>query len=136
MRSWERNRQECLEFAKHIASLGFEVYLANGKFSRGEYGFITDESHTRVMCFSFTGLGAGTLHGNYNPGHSLTCGSGWQLEVDPHEPKTAEDVRKALYATPPSYCEGWKDYTTVEQYLKKYQDSSKFTSLEEFIKCE
>jgi hypothetical protein len=111
------------EFAHFIKGLGFTVYLAK----RGDYGFITDGKRERVLSFSFTG--GSSLSGNYGP-PSRESGTGWALTVDTWDLKTAEDVRKALYARPPSWCgRGWKHYTTAEQHLTEYGPSSHYREI-------
>lgn len=111
------------EFASFITGLGFIVYLAKD----GTYGFITDDTRTRVLSFSFTD--GGTLSGNYGP-PSTKSGTGWRLEQAPHNLQTAAHVKRALYEGAPGWCgDGWKHYTTVEQHLKLYGDSSEFTQV-------
>ena len=96
-------RDAALSFAHHVKGLGFTVYLAKS----GEYGFITDDARTRVLDFSFTD--GGSLSGTYGP-PSQKSGTGWRLEQDPHDLKTAADVRRALYASPPHWCgNGWQN---------------------------
>lgn len=110
-------------FAHYVKGLGFTVYLAHA----GTYGFITDDTGTRVLSFSFTD--GGTLSGNYGP-PSQTSGTGWRLEQAPHNLVTRDDVRRALYEHAPSFCgNGWKHYTTVAQYLKLYGDSSAYQQI-------
>ncbi len=109
------------DFARFIKGLGFTVYLAID----GTYGFITDDTADRVLSFSFTD--GGTLSGNYGP-PSAKSGTGWRLAQAPHDLRTREDVRRALYESPPAWCgDGWKRYTSVEQHMKLYGDSSEFT---------
>lgn len=111
-------REQAAEFAGRMRALGFTVYLAKS----GDYGFITDATESRVMSFS---MNDGTsLSGNYGP-PSHGSGTGWRMDKTPDQLRTAEDVRKALYATPPAFCgRGWKNYTTVKQHLETYGDSS------------
>lgn len=107
-------------FAYYIKGLGFTVYLAKS----GTYGFITDDTASRVLDFSFTG--GGSLSGNYGP-PSQKSGTGWRLEQEPHQLQTWADVHQALYERAPSWCgDGWSHYTTVEQHLKLYGDSSQY----------
>lgn len=113
------------DFAQFVTGLGFKAYLAKD----GTYGFITDDSGQRVMSFSFTDVGGGSLSGNYGP-PSTKSGTGWRLEQAPHDLRTREDVRRALYASPPQWCgDGWKRYTSVEQHLALYGDSSQYTQV-------
>ena len=111
------------EWGHFIKGLGFRVYLAKAR----DYGFITDETGSRVLSFSFTD--GGKLHGNYGP-PSRASGTGWRLEQSPYDLHTAADVRRALYEHAPSWCgNGWSRYTTLEQHLKLYGDSSGFVEL-------
>lgn len=106
-------------FVDHIKSLGFVVYAAE----RGHYGFITDDTGARCLSFS---IRDGSLSGNYGP-PSTTSGTGWRMETHTWDLKTAEDVRRALYAPAPLWAgNGWKHYTTVAQHLKAYGISSRY----------
>lgn len=111
------------EFAHFVKGLGFKVYLAKAQ----NYGFITDDTGSRVLSFSFTD--GGTLSGNYGP-PSRESGTGWRLEKTPYDLQTANDVRRALYASPPPWCgRGWQRYTTLEQHLKLYGTSSQYVQV-------
>jgi hypothetical protein len=115
-------REEAAKFAGFIKGLGFNVYLAES----GEYGFITDDSRSRVLSFTFSGYSQSTLSGNYTP-PSCESGTGWGMNEETWQLKTAEDVRKALYATAPPHCgKGWKRYATVDDHLALYGASSKY----------
>ena len=111
------------DFAQRIKEFGFIVYLA----ASGHYGFISDESGERVISFSFDV--ENTLSGNYGP-PSRESGTGWRLNETPDSIRTADDVRRVLYASPPDWCrrngKGWKHFTTREQHLKTYGPSSKY----------
>ena len=115
------NTQErAAQFAGFIKGLGFTVYMAKA----GTYGFITDATESRVLSFSMTD--GGSLSGNYGP-PSHASGTGWKLEQHPADLKTADDVRRALYATAPGFCgRGWKKYTTVADHLATYGASSRY----------
>ena len=115
-------KQEAAAFAARIHAMGFAVYLAES----GEYGFITDETESRVLSFSF-GIGSPNLGGNYGP-PSRESGTGWRMDTTPGALRTAYDVKAALYAGPPDWLRGrgWKYLSTVEQYRAEYQRSSKF----------
>lgn len=109
-----------VEFALHIKSLGFVVYLAGSN----DYGFITDDSGERVLSFSMHDCGS--LSGNYGP-PSAQSGTGWRLEQSPDMLRTAQDVKHALYAGAPNWAgKGWKNYTTAAQHLGTYAASSKY----------
>lgn len=116
------------EFARRMKSLGFRVYIA--KDGAGAYGFVTDDTDDRVLSFSFDGPWS-DLGGNYSP-PSRESGTGWKMDVVPSDLKTAEDVRRALYAHPPQFCgKGWKRLTTVAEHLAVYGWSSKYVEFEE-----
>ena len=122
--SYAHQRQEAREFAERIKALGFKVYMAE----KGTYGFITDDSMSRVMGFEFDGLRS-SLGGNYGPA-TQESGTGWQLSKNPEQIKTAEDVKAALYETPPPFAgKGWRYFTTVEQHLAVYGSSSKYVEI-------
>lgn len=119
------------EFGAFIKGLGFRVFVAGNDGPRG-YGFITDAEGSRVLSFGMEG----DLGGNYGP-PSRESGTGWRIEGDNiWTLKTAEDVRRALYARPPQWCQhatetrgGWKHLTTVEEHLGLYGSSSKYQEL-------
>jgi hypothetical protein len=111
---------DAIAFANFVKGLGFHVYLAKS----GGYGFITDDTESRVLSFSFTD--GGSLGGNYGP-PSQESGTGWRMEENPYDLKTAKDVREALYAHPPHWCsKGWERLSTVADYLAMYGNSSGF----------
>lgn len=129
------------EFAHFIKGLGFRVFVAKS----GQYGFITDAEGSRVLSYGFSD--GGNLGGNYGP-PSQASGTGWRMDESPWDLKTAEDVRKALYAPAPPWCrpassgcpscgrphesarrDGWQHYTTLEQHLAMYQSSSQYQEI-------
>ena len=115
---------EVAAFCERIKVLGFRVYLSKHK----DYGFITDDSESRVLSFSFRD--GGSLGGNYGP-PTTQCGTGWRMDGSPWDLKTADDVRKALYAFIPSWVGGPTARaaikpSTVAQYRAAYQSSSCF----------
>lgn len=114
------NQKEAREFAERIKAMGFVVYLVENR----EYGFITDDTESRVLSFSFDALS--NLSGNYGP-PSTESGTGWRLDRGPESLRTFDDVRTALYAYPPRWAgNGWRHMSTVKQYLAAYQASSRF----------
>lgn len=138
--------QTAREFAQFIKGLGFRAFVAGvpgGDGTRG-YGFITDDKGERVLSF---GMRDGDLGGNYNGDRST--GSGWRMDSHTWDLKTAEDVRRALYAMAPNWTgfnasarrscptcghvtESTRSagtYRTLEQYLKLYGPSSKFQEI-------
>ena len=118
--------QAAREFAERIKRLGFRVFIA--KDGAGEYGFVTDASEERVLSFSFSD--GSSLGGNYGP-PSTRSGTGWRLDETPADLRTAEDVKRALYAHPPRWVgDGWKNLTDVKTYLGTYGSSSRFAEIE------
>ena len=124
------NVTEAHDFAARIKALGFVVYLA----ASGHYGFISDDTGERVLSFSFGGV-EDTLSGNYGP-PSRESGTGWRMNECPQGLRTAEDVRRVLYAMPPDWCRratdmrgGWRRMTTLEEHLKQYGPSSKYRQI-------
>jgi hypothetical protein len=134
-------REEVAQWAGTIKGLGFRVFLAESR----TYGFITDAEGSRVLSFGFSD--GGSLGGNYGP-PSQESGTGWRMDESPWDLKTAEDVKRALYAQAPSWtrrdpgrCQscgraheggqrkGWQYYTTLEQHLSMYQSSSRYQEL-------
>jgi len=116
--------RECAAvFAGFVKAKGFRVYLAKA----GTYGFVTDDTESRVLSFSFTD--GGSLGGNYGP-PSTSSGTGWKMDAHPSDLRTADDIRRALYERAPSWCGGgWKHYTTVKQHLAMYGESSGYVPL-------
>ena len=107
------------EFAERIKALGFAVYLAEHE----TYGYITDDTESRVLSFE----GNGSLGGAYGP-PSQESGTGWKLDRSCSGLETADNVRNALYSLPPFHCgKGWSYLSTVAQYRGRYQNSSRFT---------
>lgn len=116
-------QSEATAFAHFIKGLGFRVYMA----AQGDYGFITDETESRVLSFGFSITPS--LSGNYGP-PSTTSGTGWRVDATPNQLQTADDVKRALYAHPPAFCGGgWKYLTNVKQHLVHYGASSKYTQI-------
>lgn len=120
-------QEEALAFARRIKALGFRVFIAEN--GTGTYGFVTDASEARVLSFSLSD--GGSLGGNYGP-PSSESGTGWRMDESPSDLRTADDVRRALYAHPPGFCgKGWRYLTTVAQYLGLYGSSSRFVELDQ-----
>ena len=115
-------QQEARAFAEKIRDMGFTVYLAES----GTYGFITDESESRVLTFSVRDC---SLGGTYGP-PSKQSGTGWRMEEATWDLKMPEDVRRALYSAPPPWCgRGWKRLSDVRAYLALYGASSRFVRI-------
>lgn len=106
-------------FIAHIKALGFTVYAAD----RGFYGIITDDTGARCLSFNTRD---GSLGGNYGP-PSRESGTGWKMDGLTCDLKTADDVKRALYAPAPAWAgKGWRNYTTAAQHLKTYGESSRY----------
>ena len=129
--SYQTQRDEARKFAARIHALGFRVWIA----ADGYYGFISDETGSRVLSFAFHSF-EDTLGGNYGP-PSRESGTGWYMDETPQMLRNADDVRKALYAMPPPETRrngvGWRNLTTVATHIKMYGPSSKFV---EFVPTE
>ena len=116
-------RESAAAFAGFVKAKGFRVFIAKA----GTYGFVTDESESRVMSFSFTD--GGSLGGNYGP-PSTSSGTGWRMDESPWDLRSADDIRRALNAHPPGFCgTGWRYMTTVKQHLAMYGDSSNYVEV-------
>lgn len=111
-----------LKFAYKCKKLGFKVYLAEKKY----YGFVTDEKGARVLSFgaNFNGI---KLSGNYKPAQG--CGSGWQIMEFAPDKFDKEFIENALYAHAPRWANPKPSYTTVEEYLKTYGASSRYSQI-------
>lgn len=106
---------ETQAFVEKAKGWGFRAFVAE----QGDYGFVTDADGSRVMGFSFSGFST-RLSGHYGP-PSTESGTGWSLEQSPDALHSAEDMRKALYANPPSWCgKGWRSLSTLVDHLGRY----------------
>lgn len=109
-----------IQLAREIKKAGFRVFIA----ASGTYGFYTDALGQRVVQFQFD-LGGFTFNGNYKTDQPSQTGTGWRLE--------GSTFTGMFNQCPPDWAVRsgitWK-FTTLEQYLKTYQSSSKFTEVE------
>ena len=105
-------KRAAMDFAHEAKNQGFDAYIAE----RGNYGFYTDGK--RVVCFAVD-LSL-TLSGNYKP--SLKSGTGWRISDN----AGFEQIKPAIKANAPAWANKTAIYTTPEEYLAVYQDSSKF----------
>ena len=100
-----------------IKAAGFRVFIAE----RGTYGFYTDDEGSRVVSFQVD-LGAVHYSGNYQ---SQQSGTGWRLDTG--------DFESMLHAYPPRWAVGRETkpvkLITLEDHLKRYQSSSKYTEV-------
>jgi hypothetical protein len=116
-------QEQAAQFAGFVKGLGFRVYVAKS----GDYGFITDDTESRVLSWSVND--GGKLSGNYGP-RSFESGTGWVISEGLDRIKTADDVRGLLYCGPRFDCgKGWNRFTTVAEYLDQYQHSSHFVQI-------
>jgi hypothetical protein len=111
------------ELVMDLRKNGFTVYLAE----KGTYGFYTDDYETRITDFEMD-LGGIRFSGNYRTNMQYLTGEGWTLERDSYY--------KMLYAYPPYWAtKGSKwHFTTVQEQLKRYNASSRYTKLEPLVK--
>jgi len=132
-------REQVAQWAGTIKGLGFRVWLDKG----GTYGFISDESESRVLSFGFRD--GGSLGGNYGP-PSQESGTGWRLDGAPWDLTTAAAVKAKLYEPAPEWTRraaprcgscghghgkpsGWQHYQTVSQHLAMYGKSSGYQEI-------
>lgn len=101
------------ELANQIKQEGFRVFIAKS----GTYGFYTDTTGSRVVSFQ-ADLGGMKFIGNYKTSAPHSTGTGWELSQDTFQGMFNQSA--------PSWAvKGvtWK-YTTLEQHLATYQQSS------------
>lgn len=109
------------ELAQALKSYGYTVYIAK----RGDYGFYTDGQ--RVVSFGATLNYSLDYAGNYRTDTSNTTGTGWCIARD-LSVIDEETAKQFIKAVAPSWAtRGAKvHYTTPEQYLKTYGQSSAY----------
>lgn len=110
------------EIAQAIKAAGFIVYAAEN----GKYGFFTDHTGERVVCFQISG--GLRFSGKYAQSRA---GTGWQLAFTGTEPNayTKEVLNAALYEQCPRWANSSPVFTTEAQYLAFYNASSKYTKI-------
>lgn len=115
------------EVAAALHSFGYQVYLADSK----DYGFYTDGS--RVVSFGGHWNLSVDFSGNYR---ALTAeggrrmGTGWQMEDGKELGSiTRYDAERFIKAGAPVWATGGDKfaYTTPEEHLKTYGQSSRYT---------
>lgn len=101
---------------------------------KGNYGFITDETGSRVLSFGLDGIRLyfGGQYSAIKRGDAVYVGQGWQI-ADYLYPENSQDI-KTLFGkstVAPKWATRGKPVTikTLEQYLKAYQWSSRFTEV-------
>lgn len=111
------DKEAIKKIAQNIKAAGFRVFIAKS----GTYGFYTDDAGSRVVSFGVD-LGTVKLSGNYKTSAPKQCGTGWGL-------KPTDNYNAAFNEIAPSFAVpngvSWR-YTTLAEYLKNYQESSKF----------
>jgi len=103
------------QLAADIKAAGYRVFIAK----RGTYGFYTDAEGSRVVSFQFD-LGGFKFSGNYK---SKTCGTGWQLEDGSFEGMFNQNAPQW------AVCGADVKYTTLDQHLATYQQSSQYVEV-------
>lgn len=105
------------ELSADIKKAGFRVFIA----ASGEYGFYTDAEGSRIVSFGVDLLSV-RYSGNYVTNMPRNTGTGWRIG------ENLTEFAAAFNYCAPSWAVGtakWK-YTTLAEYLKSYQASSKF----------
>lgn len=123
------DKQAISELVTKIKTFGYPVYLAEN----GNYGFFTNEDGSRVISFQID-----YFFFNFSANHkSVGLGSGYRITRDEQCPLwevekfcTAEFLTKLINA--PVYKSRRKNekfisWTTLQQYLDTYQNSSNYT---------
>lgn len=101
--------------ATALTSYGYIVYLSKNK----QHGFYTDGR--RVVSFGGQWNFSLDFSGNYRSQH---CGTGWQIAKEQGVP-TKEQADYWINANAPSWTDNKNPvYTTPEQHLKTYGQSS------------
>jgi hypothetical protein len=106
------------KLAQEIKAEGFRVFIAEN----GTHGFYTDAEGSRLTSFQYD-LGGFKFFGNYKSNQPLTTGTGWEVLTGSFKDMFAEH--------PPQWAarsSKWA-FTTLEQYQKTYQASSRFKEL-------
>lgn len=126
------DKQIATEFAKHVVSKGFTVYMAES----GTYGFLTDNSEKRALSFGVD-LGSIKLSGNFKHA-SRERGRGWRFKRTVHpRALTPTEISDYLYAQAPKWAligtTGTVEYATVADMLKQWGSSSKYQKFGDLI---
>lgn len=113
-------QQAVAEIAAQIKGQGFRPFIAEN----GDYGFFTDSDGSKVVSFGHD-LGGIHFSGNYKTSAPQTTGTGWRM-TDSAYGKL--DCKNLFAQSAPQWAirgATWR-HTTLAEYLKTYQPSSKF----------
>ena len=109
------------QIADKLHSFGYDVYLSKS----GDYGFYSDGE--RVVSFGGQWNFSIDFSGNYAA--SKTSGTGWQIATEQTD-ITAEQAEKYIKANAPRWTKNLSPiYTTPQQHLKTYGNSSGYQKL-------
>lgn len=117
-------KQLIKDFEQKIKAEGLRGFTSEN----GEYGFFTDLKGTRVVSFQLDYLTGEYLFFGYyravNPAHTRSVGTVWVID-------NSLTFKEMLVVDAPAWTtRGYSvSYLTLEEYLKIYKKSSKFSEL-------
>jgi hypothetical protein len=120
----EIKKQYINELSITLKKEGFRVFVSVS----GTYGFFTNEVGDRVVSFQVDDLSyAYSFSGNYYPekaNSGVQVGRGWRLDNN-------LSFKNMITSNAPQWATLGHavKYTTLDKYLKTYQNSSQFTEL-------
>lgn len=115
-----------VDTAKALNNYGYAVYLSKDN----DYGFYTDGD--RVVSFGGQWNFSLDFSGNYAP--SKYSGTGWQIAKEVGIP-SAEQAKAYITANAPAWANKNPVYTTLEQHLKTYSQSSGYHHFTDGSEC-
>lgn len=123
--------KESLQFLTPLVlAANLRIFFAE----KGDYGFITDDHGCRVLSFGMDGtrLHFGGQYRAVKNGDGVYVGQGWRI-TDNEYPENSQDI-KTLFsqcANAPKWATRGKPVTitTLEQHLKTYRWSSRYTEV-------
>jgi len=117
------------ELATNLIAAGYRVFIAKS----GHYGFYTDKEGTKTIDFQMD-LGGVSVTGNYKTSNPGQTGGGWPITnsfncFNKYSSVNRIEADRVFNAYPPSWALGGATfkYTTLEQLLKTYGQSSGYT---------
>lgn len=122
-----QRQKEALEFVELVLDSGYRAFLAE----RGTYGFYTDAEGSRVVSFQIDC--PNSVSGNYRPvnvaEHGRQLGTGWRIMG--RLPESKKELQACFDASAPLWATQGLPVTlvTLEQHLKTYQQSSRYTEI-------